>query len=360
MKAWGIQKYKGELQIIDAEEPSLGSNDVLIEVHSVGLNHLDEMLRNGEFKALLPLPLPLILGNELAGVVIATGKNVSGFQVGDEVFAKPDYFRSGTLAERISIDANEVALKPKNLSMMEAGSVPLVALTAWQALVEEGQLTKGQSVLIQGGSGGVGSIAIQIAKHLGAYVAATSSAANASYVRSLGADLVIDYKTEDFTKLIMGYDLVLDHLGGENLIKSLSVLKPGGKAIGIAGPPDPELARKLNRGPFIEFIVGRISAKVRQAAKKFGVTYRFLFVSASGEQLTKISKLIESGTITTKVAKTVAFEFVPSALADLNKGRGEPGKTVIDFESSQAASAIEDAAQGRFPSGKAEDEEASN
>jgi NADPH:quinone reductase-like Zn-dependent oxidoreductase len=360
MKAWGFPKYKGELQIIDIEEPNLGSNDLLIEVHSVGLNHLDEMLRMGEFKALLPLPLPLILGNELAGVVIATGKNVSGFQVGDEVFAKPDYFRSGTLAERISIDANEVALKPKNLSMLEAGSVPLVALTAWQAIVEEGQLTKGQSVLIHGGSGGVGSIAIQIAKHLGAYVAATSSAANAAYVRSLGADLVIDYKSEDFTKLVSGYDLVLDHLGGENLIKSLSVLKPGGKAIGIAGPPDPELARKLNRGPVIEFIVGRISAKVRKAAKKLGVTYRFLFVSASGEQLTKIRKLIESGTITTKVAKTVAFEFVPSALADLNKGRGKPGKTVIDFESSQAASAIEDGAQGRRLSGKAKVEEESN
>jgi NADPH:quinone reductase-like Zn-dependent oxidoreductase len=360
MKAWGIQKYKGQLHIIDTEEPTLGSNDLLIEVHSVGLNHLDEMLRNGEFKALLPLPLPLILGNEVAGVVIAAGEGVLGFKAGDEVFAKPDYFRSGTLAERISIDASEVALKPKNLSMIEAGSVPLVALTAWQAMVEVGQLAKGQSVLIHGGSGGVGSIAIQIAKHFGAYVAATSSAANAEYVRNLGADLVIDYKTEDFTQLVTGYDLVLDHLGGENLIKSLSVLKPGGKAIGIAGPPDPELARKLKRGPVIEFIVGRISSKVRKVAKKLGVTYRFLFVSASGEQLTKISKLIESGTITTKVAKTVGFDFVPSALAGLKDGSAAPGKTVIVFDSSEAASHIKNATKVHLTSGPANSSEASN
>ena len=332
MKAWAFKEYKGEVRLLDVAEPLVGDGDVLIQVESVGLNHLDELLRAGVFKVLLPLPLPVVLGNEAAGVVLAIGKSVTGFSVGDEVVVKPSILRSGTLAERIAVPVTEVTLKPQSLSTSEAGSYPLVSLTAWQALISLGNVLPGQKVLIHGGSGGVGSIAIQLAKHLGAYVATTSSAANVDYVRSLGADLVIDYKGEDFTKLVSGYDLVLDHLGGENLIKSLSILKPGGLAIGIAGPPDPEFAKAAKRGPVVEFIVGRISAKVRKAAKKHGVTYKFLFVQSSGQQLAEIGKLIDSGIIQTKVAQTFGFDAVPQALATLSSGKSAPGKIVIDFE----------------------------
>jgi len=332
MKAWAFKQYKSDIELIVAADPAVGDNDVLIQVKAVGLNHLDEMLRMGAFKALLPLPLPFVLGNEAAGVVVSIGKSVTKFAVGDEVVTKPNVMRSGTLTERFAALESEVALKPKNTSWSEAGSFPLVSLTAWQALVSIGQIHSGQSVLIHGGSGGVGSFAIQLAKHLGAYVATTASAANAEYVRELGADLVIDYKAEDFTKLVAGYDLVLDHLGGENLVKSLSVLKPGGIAIGIAGPPDPEFAVAAKSNAVVKFIVGRLSAKVRKAAKKHGVTYKFLFVQSSGKQLAEIGSLIEAGTLRTKVAKTFGFEQVADGLAAVSKGVSAPGKIAIDFE----------------------------
>jgi NADPH:quinone reductase-like Zn-dependent oxidoreductase len=331
MKAWAFKKYKGEILALDVPDPIVGDTDVLIQVKAVGLNHVDELLRAGAFKALLPLPLPAVIGKEAAGVVLAVGKAVSGIAVGDEVIAKPNILAPGTLTERISVPVSEVALKPKTLSMVEAGSLSLVSLTAWQALVSLGNVQPGQSVLIHGGSGGVGSIAVQLAKHLGAYVATTSSAANADYVRSLGADLVIDYKSEDFTNLVSGYDLVLDQLGGKNLIKSLSVLKPGGIAIGIAGPPDPDFAREANRGPIVEFIVGRLSAKVRKVAKKHGVRYKFLLIESSGSQLAEIGKLVDSGKILTKVAQTFSFDAVPDALAALEKGNKKAGKIVIEF-----------------------------
>jgi len=331
MKAWGFKAYKGAVELLDLAEPVVGDSDVLIQVQAVGLNHLDEMLRTGAFKALLPLQLPVVLGNEAAGVVVGVGKSVSNFKVGDEVVTKPSILRSGTLTERFAVAESEVSMKPTSLSTVEAGAFALVSLTAWQALVSLGNVQPGQSVLIHGGSGGVGAIAVQLAKHLGATVAATASAANADYVRGLGADIVIDYKSEDFTKVVSGYDLVLDHLGGENLIRSLAVLKPGGLAVGIAGPPDVAFAKAAKRGPIVEFIVGRLSAKVRRAAKRHQVNYRFLFVQASGQQLTEIAKLIDAGVIKVTVAQTFSAKDVPVALAGLSTKGNAPGKVVVDF-----------------------------
>jgi NADPH:quinone reductase-like Zn-dependent oxidoreductase len=332
VKAWSFRKYKGEVELREIVEPIVGDFDLLIRVKAVGLNHVDEMLRAGSFTALLPIKLPYVLGSEATGEVVGIGKSVTGFVVGDEVITKPNVVRSGTLAEFVAVPMHEAALKPKTATSTEAGSISLVALTAWQALVSLGDVKAGQRVLIHGGSGGVGSVAVQLAKHLGAFVAATASASNFEYVKSLGADLVIDYKSEDFSTTLSGYDLVLDHLGGANLINSLTVLKPGGIAIGIAGPPDPDFAALLKRGPVVEFIVDRLSSKVRKAAQRLGVRYRFLFVEPSGEQLTQISNLVDSGVITIKVARTFRFDEVPLALRVLSASRSQPGKIVIDCE----------------------------
>jgi NADPH:quinone reductase-like Zn-dependent oxidoreductase len=297
-------------------------------VEAAGLNPLDEKIRAGEFKQILPYKLPLILGNDVAGTVIGVGTAVRGFRPGDQVYARPDQGRIGTFAERIAVAETDLALKPASISMEEAGSLPLAALTAWQALVERGKVRPGQKVLIHAGAGGVGSIAIQLAAHLGASVTTTASGSNTHFVRALGADTVIDYRTQDFEQLLTGYDLVLDSLGGQNLQKSLRVLKPGGKAIGIAGPPDPAFARKAGLNPLLRLAVAALSRKIRKQAKKLGVRYEFLLMRASGDQLRQITTLIDQGVLRPVVGKVVGFDQTPQALQALSQG-GIRGKAVI-------------------------------
>ncbi|MEH0419516.1 NADP-dependent oxidoreductase [Streptomyces sp. B21-083] len=328
MRAFVVTKYKEPLQEADAPEPTVGEHDVLVRVEAAGLNPLDEKIRAGEFKQILPYKLPLILGNDVAGTVIRVGTGVRGFKPGDEVYARPDQSRIGTFAERIAVAEGDLALKPASISMAEAGSLPLVALTAWQALVERGKVRPGQKVLIHAGAGGAGSIAIQLAKHLGASVATTAGASNADFVRELGADTVIDYRTQDFEQLLSGYDLVLDSLGGENLEKSLRVLKPGGKAIGISGPPDPAFAREAGLNPLLRLVIAGLSSKIRKQAKKLDVTYEFLLMRADGEQLRQITALVEQGALRPVVGKVFGFDQTPQALLSLSQG-GTRGKTVI-------------------------------
>jgi NADPH:quinone reductase-like Zn-dependent oxidoreductase len=272
--------------------------------------------------------VPFVLGNDLAGVVVGVGARVSRFTVGDAVYARPDKDRIGTFAERIAVADADVVLKPTSISMAEAGSLPLVALTAWQALVERGNVQPGQKVLIHAGAGGVGSIAIQLAKHLGATVATTASRSNADFVREFGADTVIDYRTHDFEQILSGYDLVLDSLGGENLEKSLRVLKPRGQAIGIAGPPDPAFAREAGLNPVLRLAIAGLSGKIRWQANKLGVGYEFLFVRASGDQLRQITALVDQGVLRPVVGKVFGFDQTPQALQSLSKG-GIRGKPVI-------------------------------
>src|SRR6476646_10934178 len=303
MRAFVVTKYKDPLRAADVPEPTVGDGDVLVQVQAAGLNQLDEKIRLGEFKQILPYKLQLILGNDVAGTVIRVGAKVRGFKPGDEVYARPDKDRIGTFAERIAVVEGDLALKPASISMQEAGSLPLVALTAWQALVERGNVRPGQKVLIHAGAGGVGSIAIQLAKHLGATVATTASASNADFVRDLGADIVIDYRSQDFDKVVSGYDLVLASLGGANLQKSLRILKAGGKAIGISGPPDPAFAREAGLNPVLRLAISALSHKIRTQAKKLGVTYAFLFMRASGDQLRAISALVDQGALHPVVGK---------------------------------------------------------
>ncbi|PTT70693.1 NADP-dependent oxidoreductase [Arthrobacter sp. HMWF013] len=332
MRAFVINKYKEPLREAEVAEPAVGERDVLVQVQAAGLNQLDEKIRQGEFKQILPYKLQLVLGNDVAGTVLRVGDKVEGFKPGDEVYARPHEERIGTFTERIAVAEEDLALKPESASMEEAGSLPLVALTAWQALVEQGNVQPGQKVLIHAGAGGVGSIAIQLAKHLGATVATTASSSNAGFVRDLGADIVIDYRTQDFEQLLNGYDLVLDSLGGENLQKSLRILKPGGKAIGIAGPPDPAFARKAGLNPILRLAITGLSSKIRRQARKLGVSHEFLFVRSSGDQLRQISALVDAGVLRPIVGKVFTFDQAPEALQTLAAG-GFRGKAVLTVNS---------------------------
>jgi NADPH:quinone reductase-like Zn-dependent oxidoreductase len=328
MRAFVVSKYKEPLQEADVPEPVVGEHDVLVQVQAAGLNVVDEKIRSGAFKSFLRYELPQVMGSDVAGTVIRVGAEVRGFALGDQVYAQPRTDRIGTFAERIAVPEADLALKPATATLEEAGSLPLVALTAWQALVEKGNVQPGQRVLIHGGSGGVGTVAIQLAKHLGATVATTVSAGNIDFVRELGADSVVDYRNQDFEQLLDGYDLVLDSVGGENLEKSLRVLRPGGKAISIVGPPDPAFAREAGLNPVLRLAMAALSSKIRRQAKKLGVTYEFLFMRASGDQLRKISALVDSGVLRPVVGRVFDFDETAEAVQSQGQGRVR-GKAVI-------------------------------
>ena len=237
----------------------------------------------------------------------------------------------GTFAEYIAIDRDDVAPKPDSLTLHEAAAVPLVSLAAWQALVDRAHLKPGQKVLVHAGSGGLGSTVIQLAKHLGATVATTASGKNAELVRSLGADVVVDYTQEDFAEVLSGYDLVLDSLGGENLEKSLTVLKPGGQAISVTGPPDPEFAKQLGAPKYMGVVMGLLSRKVHKQARKLGVSYSFLFMYANGTQLRQLGALYDAGQLRPLIDKTFPFAQTLEALAYVEHAHAT-GKTIITLD----------------------------
>lgn len=268
MKAAYINRYGkiDDVQLDEQPKPSISKDSVLVKVHAVSINPLDLRVLEGEFKAILPVKFPFILGNDFAGVVAQVGSNVTQFKVGDEVYAKTDL--NGAFAEYTIVQQSSLALKPQNISMEHAASLPLVALTAWQALVEIAKVKSGQKVLIHAGSGGVGSIAIQLAKHLGATVATTTSGKNTRWVRELGADIIIDYKTMDFEQELKDYDVVLDTQGGKTLEKSLNVIKRGGRIISISGPPDRAFVEAIKANWLLKFIIPLLSWSIRNKAKK--------------------------------------------------------------------------------------------
>jgi len=333
MKAFVINKYskKGSLQLTEMAVPDVKDNDVLVDVYAAGVNLLDSKIKTGEFKLILPYKLPLILGHDVAGVVTKVGKNVKKFKVGDEVYARPADHRIGTFAEFIAIDERDVALKPKNISMEEAASIPLVALTAWQVLVEKAQLKKGQNVFIQAGSGGVGTIAIQLAKYLGATVATTASAKSFDLLKDLGADVIVDYKNSDFENRLSNYDVVLNSQDQKTLEKSLRILKSGGKLISISGPPTPDFAKEIKATWFVKVILSLLSSGIRKRAKNKNVDYSFLFMKASGQQLSEITSLIEAKIIKPTVDKVFSFQETNEALSYVESGRAK-GKVVIKIK----------------------------
>ncbi len=330
MKAFIINRYgtKETGRIGDMPEPDLRDDDVLIKVHAAGVNALDSKIKSGEFKLILPYRFPLVLGNDVAGTVVRVGARVHQFRPGDEVYARPDDDRIGTFSEFISIKASSIALKPQNLDMLEAASLPLVALTAWQVLVETAKLQRGQKVFIQAGSGGVGTIAIQLAKHLGAFVATTTSTSNTAWVKSLGADVVIDYKQQDFATALHDYDVVLNSLGSDELEKSLQILKPGGHLISISGPPTLAFATARGLAWPLKQVMRLLAYGIRRKAKRKDVAYTFVFMRADGEQLRELTGLVEAGAIRPVVDKVFPFKDTQQALAYSEAGRAK-GKVVV-------------------------------
>lgn len=331
MKAFVIDRYsKNEpMRLIELQDPRLKDHEVLVQVHAAGVNPLDSKIKTGEFKLLLPYAFPLVLGHDVAGVVTKIGSRVQQFKVGDEVYARPRDGRIGTFAELISVDESDLALKPKSLTMTEAASIPLVGLTAWQALVEMAKLRKGEKVFIQAGSGGVGTFAIQLARHFGATVATTTSASSADLLKRLGADTVIDYKTQDFESVLSPQNVVLHSQDKTALFKSFNVLKPGGKLISISGPPDPRFAEEQKSGFLLRQLFRLLSSKARRTAKRRGGDYAFLFMRANGPQLREIATLIDAGSIRPVLDKVFPFALANEALALVESGRAK-GKVVIN------------------------------
>lgn len=334
MKAFSIQKYskKEKLQLTEVAEPIVKENEVLVQIHAAGVNLLDSMIKQGEFKLFLPYKTPLINGHDMAGTVVKVGSGVKKFKIGDEVYSRVGDYRIGTFAEYISVNVSDLSLKPKNLTMEEAASIPLVGLTSWQALVEIAKLKKGQKVFIQAGSGGVGTFAIQLAKHLGAFVATTTSTTNIDLVKSLGADLVIDYKTEDFEAKLKDYDLVLHSNRDPKILeKSLRILKSGGQLISLVGPPTPEFAEEIGLPWYLKLVTKLISSATKKKAKKLNTAFKFLFMRAEGSQLEQIAQLIELGIIKPVIDKVFPFEQTNDAMAYVESGRTK-GKVVIKIK----------------------------
>lgn len=328
MKAFAFDRYKGPLTARELPDPVPQLGEVLVRIHAAGVNPLDSKIRAGEFKLFLPYRLPLVLGHDLAGVVVGVGPGVERFSVGDQVYARPADFRIGTFAELIAVPEQDLAPKPRNLAMEEAAAIPLVALTAWQVLIERAQVKEGQKVLIHAGSGGVGTVAIQLARHLGATVATTTSSANIDLVKTLGADVAIDYKQQKFEELLRDYDVVLNSLGPDTLEKSLAVLKPGGKLISISGPPDPPFAKDIGAGWLFRQAVRLLSRNIRGKARRRRVDYSFLFMKASGEQLGEIARLIEAGAIRPVIDRVFPLDRTSEAMAYVDSGRAK-GKVVV-------------------------------
>jgi NADPH:quinone reductase-like Zn-dependent oxidoreductase len=328
MKAFILDRYGSALRFGDTPDPELRDDEVLVQIHAAGINPVDSKIRDGAFKLILPARLPRILGNDLAGIVLRVGARVQRFKPGDEVYASPPTDHIGAFAELIAIREEALALKPSKLTMEEAASIPLVGLTAWQALVERANLKPGQKALIHAGAGGVGTFAIQLAKHLGATVATTTSTANVDLVKRLGADVVVDYKKDAFEAILHDYDVVLNSLDAATLEKSLRVLKPGGKLISISGPPDPAFAKQIGAGWPLHLVMGRLSSGIRKQAKRHRVDYSFLFMRADGDQLREITSLIEGGAIRPVIDQVFPFERTNDALAYVETGRAK-GKVVV-------------------------------
>ena len=330
MKAFVLERYGQSLRAVDMPVPEPGPRQVLVRMAASGVNHADERTRVGEFKAVFRLDLPKVMGGELSGEVVAVGDQVTEFAVGDQVYGYTGVVGMGTWAEIVAVDADALAPAPRGIPLARAAALPVVTLTAWQALVTIGRLQPGQTVLVHGGAGGVGSAVIQLAKHLGATVATTVSASSAETVKELGADIVIDYRNDDFVEKLADtpVDIVVDTQGGEVSFRSLEVLRRDGILIGIAGTPDPALADQAGAGSLVKLALSVLSLRLRRRARKLGARYRFLFIEPVGEALRTIARLVDDGVIKAAVDRVLPFDDTSEALDQLLAG-GVRGKVLV-------------------------------
>lgn len=333
MKALTFKRYgkTPEIGITEVPRPTLRPDEMLVKVHAAGLNPIDNMITTGMFKPVLKFQLPAVMGSDLAGVIVEVGGSVTRFKPGDDIFASIFDQGTGSLAEFAVVPQDLAARKPANLDFVQAASVPMVGLTSWQALKERANVQTGQRVFIPAGSGGIGTFAIQLAKHLGAYVGTTTSTANVALVKSLGADDVIDYKKQEFEQVLQGYNVVLGTIRGNALEKSIGILKPGGKIISLIGPLDAAFAQARKLSFVLELIFGLMSRKIIRMAAKKDVDYSFLFVRPDGEQLNEIGALLDAGHIHPVVDKVFPFDQAKQALEYLSQGRSK-GKVVVRMQ----------------------------
>ncbi|MEK0314990.1 NADP-dependent oxidoreductase [Cohnella sp. 56] len=333
MKAIVIEKYGKDVPLVMTEQPmpAIGEHDVLVEIHAASLNPIDFKIKEGKTKFLLNYKFPLILGNDFSGVVVQVGKRVKAFKPGDEVYGRPRKSRIGTLAEYIAVHEADIALKPHNLSFEEAASIPLVGLTTYQAFADILKLQEGQKILIHAGSGGVGTFAIQLAKLMGAYVATTASDKGYELVRSLGADLIVNYKKENFEEKLGGYDAVFDTLGGAALEKSFRILKPGGQIVSVSGMPNARFGKEVRLGWLKTAILTVVSRKITALEKKHQARYHFLFMKPSGAQLQVLKAYIEAGRIKPVIDKVYRLEDTAQAFRYL-EGGGAKGKVIVKIK----------------------------
>ena len=333
MKALVFKRYgkPDQITFTDVSQPVPKPNEILVQVHAAGLNPIDTMIPKGTFKPFLRFQLPATLGSDLAGVVVEVGSRVTRFKPGDAVFASIFDLGTGALAEFAVVPENVAALKPANLDFVQAASIPMVGLTSWQALKVRAHLKPGQKVFIPAGSGGIGTFAIQLAKHLGATVGTTTSTGNVDLVRSLGADEVIDYKKQEFEEVLRDYDAVLGTVRGDTIKKSLRVLKPNGCVVSLVGPPDAAFGRVRGMNFFMVFVFWLLSRTIIRHAKKRDIEYSFLFVHPDGGQLAEISELLKAGNIRPVIDTVFPFDQAMDALAYLEKGRAK-GKVVVQMK----------------------------
>lgn len=332
MRAMVIEKYgKVPMRLVEMPTPEIDEYEVLAEIHAASINPIDFKIRDGKVKLLLKYNMPLILGNDFSGVIVKVGAKVTRYKVGDEIYARPRKSKIGTFAEYISVHEDDIALKPKNLTFEEAASIPLVGLTTYQAFSDILQLQKGQKILIQAGAGGVGTFAIQLAKLMGATVATTASEAGMNLVKSLGADEIINYKTQKFEEILKNYDAVFDTLGGEILEKSFNVVKNGGKIVSVSGLPNARFAKEYGSGFFKTLLFSAASSKLTALEKKHNVQYTFLFMEPSGEQLSIIANYIEAGKIKPVIDKVFSFDDAQKAMEYAESGRAK-GKIILKLK----------------------------
>lgn len=330
MKALLLKGYGGlkSLCFDNIPRPTIGADEILVQVHAVGLNPIDTLIPKGMFKPVLKFRLPAVMGSDLAGVVVETGSAVTRFKAGDAVFASVFDSQAGSLAEYVAVPERAAALKPERLDFVQAASLPMVALTSWQAFTERTTLSPGDNVFIPAGSGGIGSVAIQLAKYLGARVATTTSAANAGWVKALGADEVIDYRQQQFADVLSHYDTVLGTVRGDGNEKALRILKPQGKLISLTGPLDAAFARQRGMNFLLRGIIGLLSRRMMKLAEKHQIDYSFLFVRADGQQLAEIAGLIDAGHIRPVIDSVFPFADSKAALDYLAQGHAK-GKVVV-------------------------------
>jgi NADPH:quinone reductase-like Zn-dependent oxidoreductase len=292
MKAVSIYSYGGPEVLVyeDAPRPHPDAGEVLVRVHAAGINPVDWKIREGNLKKMLHHAFPLVLGWDLSGVVESLGSGLTRLKVGDEVFSRPDISRDGAYAEFIVVKESELALKPKSIDHLHAAALPLAGLTGWQTLFDAGNLSAGQRVLIHAAAGGVGHIAVQLAKWKGAHVIGTATAKNHEFLRKLGVDQAIDYNTERFEEVLQPVDMVLDTVGGDTQERSWKVLKRGGILVSIASPPKAE------------------------TAAAHGVRQAFVFTQPNSAQLAEIAKLADGERI-----KAIVETILP--LSDATRGQ---------------------------------------